>query len=681
MRGVAILIAINIMIVVLPTISADGESDDALNEIPIPAESTEGHVVLTTDLCRLNIANTMESTDLEGLWISEHWNCEKLVWNGTFEEHDDNDVLKIENTDIADIGMIRICIENSEIPMEIELWARNTSALVEIDNSIKAETPAQISICKIYGASNSSNNEHWLNLNSLSTSGNYSISVILFEFAEIRGGVDEIQLPLSIVTPITIVPLEPSTQFIVAYSDKGVHDSINISVSNPHMIYNLKSYSTNPHQIKMYCSDSADLEWECGTLYSSFKNDLNQIDFTYYPTKNASKIEIEIVTDTVGTWIVTNQEKHNYSDSENGDAEYNLENCKNEINSCPKYINANMGTWERGYLPLSIYDEADVWTLEIPGNDGDTFIGQINARSNQEDTVFLEIWSVKTDGNITTNQITLGTNWKSLSIDFESGKHYIKFTNLMLLASEQNWSYGDQNQTLITYDLQVDWVSNYTNNSEIIGPSDELLFWDNILIWSMGPLFLLPLIYVVITTRIEVSRRNELLFDLERLKRLRKILSEDDLKEARLDLKVSLKALANIEWEIILENWGEPEISYQTSDMDIACWRLDPRLSEDNGTPIMLGINVKGEKWENAAVKFDTSSGKTQTINAVKPKLLFLNNEIFLDQLGSKSRTFVQINLNSTTSIVNIHVSGIQNGKPVAAQPAKGLNIKSEEEE
>ncbi len=678
------------MVVILPTISATGEGDDALDEIPIPTESTEGHVVLTTDLCQLNMSYTM-SFSMIGLDAlpPEHWGCDKLVWNGTFEEHDDSDVLKIENNEDGNIGMIRICIENSDVPMEIELWTRNTSALIEIDNSTKADTPAQISICKMYGASSSDSNEHWLNLNSLSTSGDYSISVTLIEFEVFRGWVGDGHIATymadaGIFTPIMPVQLEPFTHYSVAYSDDGEHNAINTSVDSPHVIYNLNSHSTTPHTLLISCHDETGLVWDCGNINSTFGEtdiyNLHHAELIYYPPENTSMIEIKISSQDVSTWIVTNQKMNNYSEINGGDASSNVEHCGVEGQSCGDYQNANMGTSIRGYLPMALFDESDVWELAIPGNEGDTFIAQINARSSEENAVLLEIFSVGTEGNITTYHSTIGTTWKSQSIDLESGTHHIKLTNLILLGSDYNWSYGDTTQSVITYDLKIDWVANVTNNSDFLGPSEELLYWDNILLWSMGPLFLLPLLYILISMRIDLARKNEFLFNLERLKRLRKIISEDELVEAKQDLKISLKALANIEWEIILENWGPPEISYQTEDMDLACWVLDSRLSNKGGTPIMLGINVKGEKWENAAVKFDTAKGKEQAIISVKPKLLFLDNELFLDQLGSKSRTFVQVDLNSFESIVNIHISGLQNNKPVAAQPAQGLELTNEEE-
>ena len=681
MRGVAILVAISMLIVIFPTISADVDTDDALDIIPIPNGNTEGHTVISADLCQMMISNTMSAIETTDIWTSKHWNCDKSVWNGTFEEYDDSDVLKIESIGIESIGMIRICIESSEVPMEMGLWLRNTTSLSEIGNSTRADTPTQISICKMY-SSHSDDAEHWLKLNSLSTSGNYSISIILIEFGSMQGNVGSWN-NFGIITPIIPLPLESFTQYSVAYSDRGIQNSINITVNSPHVIYKLKSHSTTPHTLLIFCHSKEGLVWSCGDINSTFSetdnHELHRSEYNYYPPKNASMIEVKISSMEVSTWVITNQMVNNYSEISSGDASSYIENCEVNGDSCGNYENANMGTSIRGYLPMAIYDDSDTWELNIPGKLGDTFVGQFTTRSSNENGVFLEISAVDSNGNITNYQETIGTDWKSISIDLEAGTHYIKITNLILLGSEQNWEYGEINQSVITYDIQIDWVSNVTNESIIFGPSEELLFWDRILVCSMGPMFLLPFVYVLFTMRVDMKRKNELLFDLERLKRLRKILSEDELKDAKLDLRVSLKALANIEWETIIESWGEPEISYQTKDMDIACWILDSRLSNDEGIPIMLGINVKGEMWENAAVRFDTSKGKEQFITSVKPKLLYNNNEIFLDQLGSKSRTFVQINLKHVESVVNIHISGMQSGMPVATQPTSGLDMTSEE--
>ena len=686
MRGVTILVVISMLITIFPTISADQSIDDALDTIPIPNGNSEDHVAISADLCQMVITNTMSAAYLTEIWQEssreKHWNCDKSIWNGTFEEHDDSDVLKIESSTVVSIGMIQICIESSEVPMEVGLWSRNESSLIEIGNSTRADTPTQIAICNMYGASNSEFDEHWLKLNSLSTSGNYSISIMLIEFGKIQGSIGT-PSNFGIITPIIPLTLEAFTQYSLAYSDDGLHNTININVTSSHLIYNLKSYSTAPHTLLIYCHNEEGVVWKCGNINSTFLEtddyELHRTEHRYYPPENASLLEVKISSMEVNTWIVTNQLINNYSEISSGDVTSNLESCKLNEEICGDYHNANMGTSIRGYLPLGTYDYGDIWRLNIPGNPGDTFVGQFTIRSSDEDAVFVEIFATDSNGNISKYVETIGTEWKSMSIDLGAGSHYIKITNLILLGSEQNWGYGNIEKEIITYDIQIDWVSNVTNKSLLLGPNDQILFWDAVLVFSMGPIFLLPLMYVLFTIRIDLKRKNELLFDLERLKRLRKIISEDELKEAKLDLKVSLKALANIEWETILDNWGEPEISYQTKDMDIACWILDSRLSNDDGVPIMLGINVKGEMWENAAVRFDTSLGREQFITSVKPKLLYHTNEIFLDQLGTKSRTFVQINFKNIESTVNIHVSGLQNGIPVAAQPTEGIDMTSEE--
>ena len=57
----------------------------------------------------------------------------------------------------------------------------------------------------------------------------------------------------------------------------------------------------------------------------------------------------------------------------------------------------------------------------------------------------------------------------------------------------------------------------------------------------------------------------------------------------------------------------------------------------------------------------------------IEPKLLSRGSEIFLDSLTKDSRLFVQVELEGSSNALDIHLSGMVNGDPMAAKPANTI--------
>ena len=71
-----------------------------------------------------------------------------------------------------------ICIENSTVPISIYPSIRNpTENLMSNGEILTSDTPTIESICKKYPIINENNEEFWIKVSSLSTSGNYSITI------------------------------------------------------------------------------------------------------------------------------------------------------------------------------------------------------------------------------------------------------------------------------------------------------------------------------------------------------------------------------------------------------------------------------------------------------------------------------------------------------------------------
>jgi hypothetical protein len=60
-------------------------------------------------------------------------------------------------------------------------------------------------------------------------------------------------------------------------------------------------------------------------------------------------------------------------------------------------------------------------------------------------------------------------------------------------------------------------------------------------------------------------------------------------------------------------------------------------------------------------------------VKKVEPKLLTRGSEIFLDSLTKDSRLFIQVEIEGSSSALDMHLSGMVNGEPMAAKPANTI--------
>ena len=86
------------------------------------------------------------------------------------------------------------------------------------------------------------------------------------------------------------------------------------------------------------------------------------------------------------------------------------------------------------------------------------------------------------------------------------------------------------------------------------------MFWEALLRWFMGILFLLPVVYLAIyvkrskTFAAVAAKKQRLAWYVQRLDR-----GESSVKEARTDLAKALRAVAQLDWQDGLEAWGRSD--------------------------------------------------------------------------------------------------------------------------
>ena len=145
------------------------------------------------------------------------------------------------------------------------------------------------------------------------------------------------------------------------------------------------------------------------------------------------------------------------------------------------------------------------------------------------------------------------------------------------------------------------------------------------------------------------------------------------------DLSLFIKSITNVNWEILLETWGNPDLSYLTKSISINSWKLDPALSNMGGIPILVIIETHETDWEIAAIKFESKKNLEWNVLSVQPNLLYRNNEIFLDTIKVGNRVFLEVELKGSGENLQMHISAMSEGKPVAIKTSNSMIILEEE--
>ena len=141
------------------------EISDAPESIPTPSES---HNIMPI---------TVNACDPENC-VLDSSSSDYAEITGNFSDSEDKDVYWINSNSTIKEITYEVCINSSTVPLSITSYFRNpTETLLMSAGSLISETPASDSVCKKYPMLNETNEEFWIRISSLSTSGNYSIII------------------------------------------------------------------------------------------------------------------------------------------------------------------------------------------------------------------------------------------------------------------------------------------------------------------------------------------------------------------------------------------------------------------------------------------------------------------------------------------------------------------------
>ncbi len=135
----------------------------------------------------------------------------------------------------------------------------------------------------------------------------------------------------------------------------------------------------------------------------------------------------------------------------------------------------------------------------------------------------------------------------------------------------------------------------------------------------------------------------------------------------------ALSILGSGSWEVISEELGTPEIRHFTENLDVSAWRFG-----GSANSFLIGIKIGPSMWEMAAIRIFSPLGEVMTISSVVPEMMFQDDEVYLGNLEARSTTFIRLETLGRPPLANMHISGLVNGNPVAAVPAKSIIIEEE---
>lgn len=338
------------------------------------------------------------------------------------------------------------------------------------------------------------------------------------------------------------------------------------------------------------------------------------------------------------------------------------------------------GIVHSGWLCLPIYDGADTFLFKLEGWEGSQFRVRIKlfADDTQVSAEIIEMnWS---DRTIVSNSstITSGDVESETTLVVGPGMHLIRIHGITIANGEADWAWGEVNVSAIEWTFQVDSIQTEEGEQPWFEAKGFVTEISEMLLLFFGFLLLVPMIIVLWNRRIHAQRAAKLVGSKERLSVLRELLAKGEVKQARGGLKFSLRAIASLEWEEGIKTWGEPDMRHRTDNLDMAIWKLPRAISTTEGLPILLGINVFKGTWEIAAVRFEASSGALWSISHCHPKLLRREDEIFLDTLAEGGRVFVHVELNGSGQGLEVSLSGLVDGQPVAAKHSGSISLEEE---
>ena len=303
---------------------------------------------------------------------------------------------------------------------------------------------------------------------------------------------------------------------------------------------------------------------------------------------------------------------------------------------------------------LGVEDRIDIHPFEITDSNG----SRVMIRSDIESPVTYQIQTLSQDSW----QILNYTNGTVISVP--SGIHAIRVEGLSPIVGDVEYEFY-----MVYLGEDIPDEGEYRDLSHLFTNFYVLI----------GGLMLLPLAVVLWWNRsLFLEKKNTRTgFEIHGIKKLellreRLSLEGENLEEDTEGIVKALSMLGDSSWDEALYDLGKPSLRHMTEQIEICSWVI-PKSSF-----LILGIRTFQEKWELTALSVSSPEGSTASITKVSPNHMFEDNEVFLDTLSPETKRFLSLEISGSPSLLELEVSGLVDGEPLAAVPREALSFDGE---
>ena len=303
---------------------------------------------------------------------------------------------------------------------------------------------------------------------------------------------------------------------------------------------------------------------------------------------------------------------------------------------------------------LGVEDRIDIHPFEITDSNG----SRVMIRSDIESPVTYQIQTLSQDSW----QILNYTNGTVISVP--PGIHAIRVEGLSPIVGDVEYEFY-----MVYLGEDIPDEGEYRDLSHLFTNFYVLI----------GSLMLLPLAVVLWWNRsLFLEKKNTRTgFEIHGIKKLellreRLSLEGENLEEDTEGIVKALSMLGDSSWDEALYDLGKPSLRHMTEQIEICSWVI-PKSSF-----LILGIRTFQEKWELTALSVSSPEGSTASITKVSPDHMFEDNEVFLDTLSPETKRFLSLEISGSPSLLELEVSGLVDGEPLAAVPREALSFDGE---
>ena len=409
--------------------------------------------------------------------------------------------------------------------------------------------------------------------------------------------------------------------------------------------------------------------------YSQVSNPMNSSIATYSPGgTNALRycLSSEVVTSWVGLFYTVNV----------SDSPGELPSSTDALNADWDRLELNSTT--RGELISSIYDSSDLLWYEVKGWPESEFLIRVSIENIGTEPIRVTLqeinWSNRDVIEFTNITIEAG-NSEELMMKVGQGIHTVRIEHLSLIQQGGTWQWGGEpNISSTTYRIFTSVVQTENGEEPWFEADPRVAEASQKLLIFFGVCLALPFVWVVLKQRGNRKAALALIGKKDRLAHLLDLLAKGEVYEARADLSTNLRIISTLTWDEGVAVWGKPDIHHRTAAVDLAVWRLDARLGKKGGIPILVGVHVIEDTWEVVGLRCEAPEGMAWKIIRAEPRLLFREDELFLDQLHRGTRTFIEIEITGEGSGIEFSLSGTVKGNPSAMKTPSAMMLATEEE-